>query len=155
MARRRLLRQRIMRLSEHYAPRRWWVYPREKRWWAKFVSRIWGDEQWIKNFRMSRGTFSWLLERMRPSLERQTTHMRDTIAPDERLAIALWFLANTLSYRLVGQQFGIARSTVAGIVVDVCLAMENTLLSSVVRPGPYVEVSKHAGLLKGLFLDVL
>ncbi|KAL8182185.1 UNVERIFIED_CONTAM: hypothetical protein K2H54_046959 [Gekko kuhli] len=65
--------------------------------------------------------------------------MRCPIPVDERVAIAIWWLANTVSYRLLGQQFGLARSTVAEIVIEVCLAMEMELLSSVIRPGPTAQ----------------
>lgn len=33
------------------------------------------------------------------------------------MAIAVWFLANTMSYRMVGQQFDVASSIVAGVVI--------------------------------------
>ncbi|KAL8181296.1 UNVERIFIED_CONTAM: hypothetical protein K2H54_053088 [Gekko kuhli] len=66
--------------------------------------------------------------------------MRTPIPVDERVAIAIWWLANTVSYRLLGQQFGLARSTVAEIVIEVCLALEMELLSSVIRPGPTAQL---------------
>lgn len=79
------------------------------------------------------------------------TRMQSPIPVEECMAIAIWWLANTLSYRVLGQLFGVGRSTVAGIVIDVCLAMEAELLSPVVRPGPPVQMSvlhiKHLFLL--------
>lgn len=82
-----------------------------------------------------------ICECLRPRLGRRSTILRVPISTEERVAIALWFLANTLSYRLVGQQFSIARSTVAGILTGVCLEKELELLSLVVKPSPPAEVN--------------
>lgn len=83
-----------------------------------------------------RSTFRWLAERLRPRLQRVQTVMREPIPVEQRLAIALWWMANTTSYRMVREQFGVARSTIAGIVAEVCLAIQEELLAIVVRPGP-------------------
>lgn len=63
------------------------------------------------------------------------TSIQAPITVKQRVGIALWWLANTLSYMVLGHLFGV-RSVVARIVIDVCLAMEAELLSSVVQPGP-------------------
>ncbi|XP_060094422.1 uncharacterized protein LOC132571642 [Heteronotia binoei] len=95
-----------------------------------------------RNARRRRDTFNWLVEQLRPTLERQSTEMREPVPVDERVAIAVWWLANTTSYRLVANQFGIARSTVAGIVVEVTLATEQELLTRAVYLGPYQRVEQ-------------
>ncbi|KAL8172645.1 UNVERIFIED_CONTAM: hypothetical protein K2H54_004720 [Gekko kuhli] len=51
---------------------------------------------------------------------------------ERRVAVAVWWMANTMSYRTVGQQFGLARSTVAGIVLEVTRAITERLLDRVV-----------------------
>lgn len=89
----------------------------------------------------SRSTFVWLTERLRPRLQRARTNMREPIPVEQRVAIAVWWMANNTSYRRVGEKFGVARSTVAGIVVEVCRAIEEEILSVVVRPGPAGRVS--------------
>lgn len=50
-----------------------------------------------------------------------------------------------MSYRVVGQLFGIARSTVAGLVINVCLTMETELLSFVVHPGSPAQIRMCRG----------
>lgn len=89
---------------------------------------------------MTRQKFMWLVDRLRNRLQRQTTTLRKPLSPEECVAVALWFLANSIIYRLVGQQFGLARSTVAVVVIEVCLVMEAELLSIVVCPGLPAEV---------------
>lgn len=106
-----------------------------------FFMRIWGGEQWLENFRMTKATFMCLVEHLQPRLERQTTCKRDPIPVEERVAIAVWWLTKTISYRVIGQLFGVMRSTVAGIITEICLAMEAEFLCAVVRPGPPARVS--------------
>ncbi|XP_015276416.1 PREDICTED: putative nuclease HARBI1 [Gekko japonicus] len=127
----------LQRLAETSGYRRWWVYPRSTDWWDSFVLRVWGEEKWLENFRMTRATFHWLVDCLCGRIERQGTNMRMPIPMEERVAITIWWLANTNCYRQVGEHFGLARSTIAGIVVEVCLAIELELLESVIRPGPY------------------
>lgn len=130
----------ILCISEVQGMRRWWAYPRPSVWWRNYVMRIWSDEQWLEHFRMSKSTFLYLVGALLPGLRRNNTHLRSSISPEERLAIAIWYLAETTSYRIVGQVFGVGRSTVATIVVDVCLLMEQEIYARFVRPGPPAEV---------------
>ncbi|KAL8165280.1 UNVERIFIED_CONTAM: hypothetical protein K2H54_059508 [Gekko kuhli] len=58
--------------------------------------------------------------------------MRAPVSVERRVAVALWWMASTMSYRTVGHQFGLARSTVAGIVVEVTRAITEALLDRVV-----------------------
>ncbi|KAL8221416.1 UNVERIFIED_CONTAM: hypothetical protein K2H54_067258 [Gekko kuhli] len=50
----------------------------------------------------------------------------------ECVAVVVWWMANTMSYRTVAQQFSLAWSTVAGIVVEVTHAITERLLDRVV-----------------------
>ncbi|KAL8220578.1 UNVERIFIED_CONTAM: hypothetical protein K2H54_049819 [Gekko kuhli] len=119
-------------LWERLPGRRWWVYPRSSDWWDNFVMRIWGEEKWLENFRMSRSTFDWLVDALRDVLQRQRTEMCAPVSVERRVAVALWWMASTMSYQTVAHQFGLARSTVAGIVVEVTRAITEALLDRVV-----------------------
>ncbi|XP_054831616.1 putative nuclease HARBI1 [Eublepharis macularius] len=140
-------RLRWYALAEVGVPRRWWVYPCREDWWEKFVTEVWDAEKWIENFRMSRGTLFSIVEVLRPRIERQRTVMRAPIATEKRVAITVWWLANRECYRLVGQQFGVARSTVAEIVVEVCFAMELDLLHKTVCLGEVDKIMDGFGCL--------
>ncbi|KAL8187256.1 UNVERIFIED_CONTAM: hypothetical protein K2H54_041403 [Gekko kuhli] len=122
----------LQMLWQRLPGRRWWVYPRSSDWWDNFVMRIWGEEKWLENFRMSRSTFDWLVDALRDVLQRQRTEMRAPVSVERRVAVALWWMASTMSYRTVAHQFGLARSTVAGIVVEVTRAITEALLDRVV-----------------------
>ncbi|KAL8165924.1 UNVERIFIED_CONTAM: hypothetical protein K2H54_056798 [Gekko kuhli] len=80
----------------------------------------------------SRSTFNWLVDALRDVLHRQRTEMRVPVSVERRVPVAVWWMANTMSYRTVGHQFGLAQSTVAGIVVEVTRAITERLLDRVV-----------------------
>uniref|UniRef100_A0A8D0E558 DDE Tnp4 domain-containing protein n=1 Tax=Salvator merianae TaxID=96440 RepID=A0A8D0E558_SALMN len=110
--------------------RRIWVFPRTTDWWENFVMGIWGDEEWICHFRMTRSTFEFLVEQLTATLQRSSTQMREPIPVRKRLAVAIWWMATNCCYRVVGQQFGIGRSTASAIVREVAAAMENPVFCS-------------------------
>ncbi|KAL8172644.1 UNVERIFIED_CONTAM: hypothetical protein K2H54_004658 [Gekko kuhli] len=58
--------------------------------------------------------------------------MHVPVSVEECVAVAMWWMANTMSYRVIGHQFGLACSTMAGIMVEVTLAMKQELLNRVV-----------------------
>ncbi|KAL8207072.1 UNVERIFIED_CONTAM: hypothetical protein K2H54_043484 [Gekko kuhli] len=58
--------------------------------------------------------------------------MRAPVSVERHVAVAVWWVANNMSYRAVAHQFGLARSTVAGIVVEVTQAITEQLLERVV-----------------------
>ncbi|XP_025031539.1 uncharacterized protein LOC103061706 isoform X1 [Python bivittatus] len=127
-------------------PRRWWVYPARRRWWRELVLTVWDDEMWIANFRMSRATLFEVADRLRPLLQRQNTVLRIPIAVEERVAITVWWLATQASYREVAHQFGIGRTTVGNIVVEVCLAIE-LLLKCTVCLGDHQKIMDGFGAM--------
>ena len=79
---------------------------------------------------MSRQTFTYLCERLSPTLRRKDTIMRRCISVDQRVAITLWCLATPAEYRTVAHLFGVARSTVCEIVHEICNAIVSTLLNT-------------------------
>uniref|UniRef100_A0A8D0E4K9 DDE Tnp4 domain-containing protein n=1 Tax=Salvator merianae TaxID=96440 RepID=A0A8D0E4K9_SALMN len=107
--------------------RRWWVCPTEQHWWEQSMLKNWDDEGWIENFRMSRGTLFEIAEMLRPQLQRQRTVMREAISVEKRVAMAVWWLSNLKCYREVAMQFGVGRSTVGQVVLEVCFAITHLL----------------------------
>lgn len=85
------------------------------------------EEQWMAHFRMSRGTFQYILELLAPALTKQTTNFRQPIAPKRRLAIALWWYATPGEYHTVSCLFGVGIATVCKIIYQVTQAFVDTL----------------------------
>ena len=61
---------------------------------------------------MCKETFLYLCNEMRPEIEHKTTHLRDSLTVEKRVAVTTWYLATTVEYRTLSNLFGIGRSTV-------------------------------------------
>ncbi|KAM6472263.1 uncharacterized protein PHA67_004530 [Liasis olivaceus] len=128
-------------LSGETISRRWWVSPATSRhWWENFVLENLEDDKWIEHFRMSKGTLFEIAELLRPQLHRQRTIMREAISVEKRVAIAVWWLSNLECYREVAVQFGVGRSTVGEIVLEVCFAIEHQLAHRTIYLGDYQQI---------------
>ena len=112
--------------------RRTWMRPRSVEFWKDIVLHSFTNQDWLKNFRMSKATFDYLCNWLKPAIERKDTHLRKAISVKHRLAITLWTLATPCEYCTVGHLFGVARSTVCVIVQKTCKAIFDVLFSEYV-----------------------
>lgn len=87
------------------------------------------EEDWLENFKMSKGTFLYLCQEVLHTISRQDTQMRKALSFDMRVGITLWWLGTNDSYRTVGHLFSVSRSSVCLIVKEVCQAIVNELLT--------------------------
>ncbi|KAL8178917.1 UNVERIFIED_CONTAM: hypothetical protein K2H54_057654 [Gekko kuhli] len=106
-------------------------------WWAEVAQATMGDRRIYTLGQEEccsgiRSTFNWLVDALRDVLHRQRTEMRAPVSVERRVAVAVWWMANNMSYRAVAHQFGLAWSTVAGIMVEVTGAITERLLERVV-----------------------
>ncbi|XP_048361784.1 putative nuclease HARBI1 [Sphaerodactylus townsendi] len=132
--------RRWVALAAAPTPRRFWVYPHRSRdWWYNCVWSSWNDEEWLKNFRMSRGTFQRIVDSLAPALRRQDTRMRAALPVEMRVGMAIWYLASPNSFREVRQQFGVGTTTAFEAVHEFCEAVKNILFKRVVRFADPVE----------------
>ncbi|CAM4719089.1 unnamed protein product [Lepidochelys kempii] len=116
----------------HAVERRFWNRETSTDWWDRI---IWDDSQRLQNFRMRKGTFMELCDLLSPALKRMNTKMRAALTVEKQVAIALWKLATPDSYRSVGNQFGVGKSTVGAAVMQVAHAIKDLLISRVVTLG--------------------
>ncbi|CAM5127325.1 unnamed protein product [Natator depressus] len=85
---------------------------------------------------MRKGTCMELCDLLSPALKRKSTKMRGALTVEKQVAISLWKLATSDSYRSVGNQFGVGRSTVGAAVIQVAnIITELLLLPRVVTLG--------------------
>ncbi|XP_065413258.1 histone deacetylase 8 isoform X4 [Chrysemys picta bellii] len=115
----------------HAVECRFWPRETSTDWWDRIVLQVWDDSQWLRNFRMRKGTFMELCDLFSPALNRQNTRMRAALTIEKRVAIALWKLATPDSYRSVGNQFGVGKSTVGAAVIQVARAIKDLVISRV------------------------
>ena len=101
---------------------------RSSRWCEDIILGTFGHHDWMENFRMSRATFQYLCNQLRPLIQKQNTRMRRSVSTEHRVAITLWVLATPAEYRSVAHLFGVARCTVCQIVNETCRAIVQKLL---------------------------
>jgi len=79
---------------------------------------------------MTHGTFEWLCDNLReellPSLNQLET--REPVSVEKQIAVCLYFLASCCEYRVVGNNFGIHKSTVWKCVHRVIDAINKKLI---------------------------
>uniref|UniRef100_A0A8C3F3E8 DDE Tnp4 domain-containing protein n=1 Tax=Chrysemys picta bellii TaxID=8478 RepID=A0A8C3F3E8_CHRPI len=119
----------------HAVERRFWARETSTDWWDRIMLQVWDNSQWLRNFRMRKDTFMELCDLLSPALKRQNAKMRAALTVEKRMAIALWKLATPDSYRSVGNQFGVGRSTVGAAVIQVARAIKDLVISRVVTLG--------------------
>ncbi|XP_075775150.1 uncharacterized protein LOC142826495 [Pelodiscus sinensis] len=114
-------------------PCRIWRLDTSSDWWDLIVLERWGDQQWTQNFRMKKDTFLELCEWLAPALQRWDTRMRPANCLQKHVAIALWKLSMPDSCRSVGNQFGVGRSTIGAVLMEVVKVINQVLLHRVVH----------------------
>ena len=108
-----------------------WTYRRTAIWYD-VVTVVFSDEQWYNNFRVTRATFTFILEEIREQVSRRDTTMRKSIPAERRLALTLYYMASTAEYRTIAHLFGVSTSFVCICIKDVCEAI-NERLSKVIK----------------------
>ncbi|XP_013407293.1 protein ANTAGONIST OF LIKE HETEROCHROMATIN PROTEIN 1 [Lingula anatina] len=93
-----------------------WARDRGNMFWEHTVNVTFTEREWKENFRMSKDSFNFLCNILRPQLTRQETHLRHSITVEKQVAITLWFLGSGDSYRTISHLFAVGRSTVSTIV---------------------------------------
>ena len=71
--------------------------------------------------------FQELLEKVRPYITKKTTHLREPITAEEKLAVTLRYLATGESFNSLMYQYRIHRSTISQFIPDVCKAIYKVL----------------------------
>ncbi|XP_050805613.1 plasma alpha-L-fucosidase isoform X1 [Gopherus flavomarginatus] len=118
-----------------------WARETSTEWWDHIVMQVWDDEQWLQNFRMRKATFMGLCEALTPTLRHKDTRLRAALTVEKRVAIAVWKLATPDSYRSVAKQFGVEKSTVGNVLMQVCSDINHILLRRTVTLGNVHDIA--------------
>jgi len=94
---------------------------------------IYYTHDWYENFRMRKVTFDYLCMKLKPTIERKTTRLRDAISVEQQVAICVWCLATSVKYRTAAHLFGVSRSSVCLTVDSVCLAIVELLMPTCIQ----------------------
>ncbi|XP_029301924.1 protein ANTAGONIST OF LIKE HETEROCHROMATIN PROTEIN 1-like isoform X2 [Cottoperca gobio] len=103
-----------------------WFHPRTSNWWESTAATF-TDDQWLQDFRVSRGTFSYLCTTLKPQLKRQDTTYRLCIPLQKRVALTLYKLANPCDYKTVADLFAVGVASVCRCVHEFCTAVIEVL----------------------------
>ncbi|XP_053702065.1 uncharacterized protein LOC128747868 [Synchiropus splendidus] len=115
-------------------------------WWERVVMTEFQPSDWLDQFRMSRETFFFLCEKLRPRLTRQDTSFRQALPVEKRVAVALWRLATNVEYRIISNMFGVGKSTVCRCVRDMCHTIVALLGDLYMKKPSDTELHESAGL---------
>lgn len=86
-----------------------------------------GDNEFRKNFRVTRRVHRYLVQKLGPYIGRQENNYNITITVEERVLIALTVLASNAELQLIANMFGLGKSTVQEIFHDFTTAVCNIL----------------------------
>ena len=100
-------------------------FTRNRGWWDT-VKNSYNEEIFKEMFRMSRGTFYYILGKIEPVIVKEH-NVEAPIPPDMRLAIYIYKLTRGDYNYTIAEMAGVAKSTVCQIIIDVCKAIAEML----------------------------
>ena len=107
---------------------RWVNDGRTDQWWQNMFSGVSPEEDWKKNFRMTRPEFEDLCEHLRPHIfPDPKSPNRRALPVEKKVALTLYYLKDTGSMWMTANTFGIHQCTVSKVVLEVCDAITKHL----------------------------
>ncbi|KAL1457222.1 hypothetical protein MTO96_043572 [Rhipicephalus appendiculatus] len=134
-------KRRIPRLR-YKDERERWSFTRRTRWFEETVPLL-GEKFFKRAFRVTPATFRYIVETVRPLLERQNTNMREAIALDKRVAIGLYRLCSSAEERSIAELFAVGRSTVNEAYRELCEAVIHTMEARWVNMPTVSSMAEH------------
>lgn len=103
-----------------------------------------GEQKLFQNFlRMSHSDFDYLLQLVKPLIEKSDTPMRRAIPAGERLAVTLHYLATGQSFRSLQFVFRLPQNTISTIIPPVLDAIWTVLKDEFVRVKNFCLISLY------------
>lgn len=113
--------------------RRLWVKERTTDWWDRVSSPDFPEEEFRREFRMSKSTFHLICEELDATVTKKNTMLRDAIPAPKRVGVCVWRLATGAPLRHVSERFGLGISTCHKLVIEVCRAIYDVLMPKYLR----------------------
>ena len=104
---------------------KWYVKPRSTCWFEEYLFNIYTPDMFYDILRMRRRTFDRLVNDLRPHIQGQQTHWRQPIGVEKKVVVTLFKLMHGVSIPLVADKAALGKSTVHGILRQVCVAISN------------------------------
>lgn len=113
--------------------RRLWVKERTTDWWDRVSQPDFPEEEFRREFRMSKSTFDLICEELDATVTKKNTMLRDAIPAPKRVGVCVWRLATGAPLRHVSERFGLGISTCHKLVIEVCRAIYDVLMPKYLR----------------------
>ena len=107
----------------HGLETKWYVKPRSTCWFEEYLFNIYTPDMFYDILRMRRRTFDRSVHDLRPFIQGQHTHWRHPIGVEKKVVVTLFKLMHGVSIPLVADKAALGKSTVHGILRQVCLAI--------------------------------
>ena len=104
---------------------KWYVKPRSTCWFEEYLFNIYTPDMFYDILRMRRVTFDRLVHDLRPYIQGQHTHWREPIGVEKKVVVTLFKLMHGVSISLVADKAALGKSTVHGILRQVCSAISS------------------------------
>ena len=102
---------------------KWYVKPRSTCWFEEYMFKIYTPDMFYDILRMQRRTFHRVVQDLRPFIQGQHTHWREPIGVEKKVVVTLFKLMHGVSIPLVADKAALGKSTVHGILRQVCSAI--------------------------------
>ncbi|CAM4513811.1 unnamed protein product [Lepidochelys olivacea] len=144
--------------------RRFWAQEISTDWLDHIVMQLWDDKPGLQNFQMCEATFMEQCEELSPALKCSNTKVRAALTVEKQVVIALWKLAMPDCYQSVRNEFGVGKSTVGSVVIQVARAINRHLLRRVVTMGNVQDIGDSfstmgfpncGGVIDGMHIPIL
>ena len=104
---------------------KWYVKPRSTCWFEEYLFKIYTPDMFYDILWMRRRTFDMIVHDLRPFIQGQPTHWRQPIGVEKKVVFTLFKLMHGVCIPLVADRAALGKSTVHGILRQVCCVISN------------------------------
>lgn len=95
--------------------------------WFDIADTQFHEQQWYENFRVTRDTFQFILNKIEDEITGRDTTMHRAVSAQRRLGIVLYYLSSTAEYRTIANLFGASVAFVCSCVKKICTVIVQKL----------------------------
>jgi len=108
---------------------RMWMKVRSSDFWERIVLIEYLDDDWLETFRMKKTVFNYICDKLQNRLQPAQPFLvaREAISVEKAVAVTIFYLANCCKYRVIGNLFGIHKTSVWRCVHKVVKAINDIL----------------------------
>lgn len=119
-----------------------------------FLPNCLSNDEFKENFRLSKKTFKIICDELRPYMSAKFNKLnrmwkrRQELTIEKKVAVALYYLASCAEYRVIGNQFGIHKTTVCKVIHNFLEMMSKYITPKVIKFPDEISAVEYASLFK-------